>query len=205
MKKLSMLFLLLLIIYAACVEIQPSTKLETQSSPDTESVYDSALSAYGVFLDAYEPAPPEDEDEQHEVVVTLILLDDDDVPELAVADGEEPWNPVYLLRYNEDTEMVEEIGSFSMYGQMYYIERSGFLLPMYFLSPMNGEVLLYQSGTFEIYESWEMDGNGMPFVNGEAVSEDKYIAVSERWINADWTPVFVEGKMWRIEDFPYQE
>ena len=204
MKKLSVFFVLLLIICTACAEVRPSAELEPRRSPDTERKYDSALSAYGTFLDAYEPAPPEEEDEEQEVAAALIYLDDDDVPELAVADGKEPWNPVRLFRYNADAEKVEEIGSFSMYGQMYYMERSGFLLPMYFLSPMNGEVLLYRSGVFEIHESWEMDGNNVPFVNGEAVSEDRYTAVSERWICADWTPVFEEGKEWQIEVFPRQ-
>ena len=192
MKKL-LIFSFTLLLLTACVKTVPTQDTAT---------YDSATEAYSSFLRSYEPAPPEEEGEQA-AVCSLIYLDDDDIPELAVADGEEPWNPVKLYWYNADTQQVEEIGAFSMYGKMFYIERTGYLLPMYYLPAMYGEVLRYHSGECDPYESWSMDEESVPVVNGEAVVVEQYSAVADRWMEEDWGEVFEEGNTWRIEEFPY--
>ncbi len=156
--------------------------------------------AYASLLEQYVPGPRDDEadpDIPPDPVFTLLYLDVDGIPELAVADGEEPWDPVRLFRFNDRTGKAEAVGEYSMYGQMYYIPRTGYFLPMYFVAPGSGDVLLFRDGEVGAYESWSMEEDGL-CVDGEKVSEEEFTAVSERWASADWIPVFEEGSALRL-------
>lgn len=156
--------------------------------------------AYASLLEQYVPGPRDaeaDPDIPPDPVFTLLYLDDDGIPELAVADGEEPWDPVRLFRFDERTGKAEAVGEYSMYGQMYYIPRTGYFLPMYFVAPGSGDVLLFRDGEVEAYASWSLEEDSL-YANGEKVSEEEFTAVSEYWISADWTPVFEEGRTWRL-------
>ena len=82
---------------------------------------------------------------------------------------------------------------------MYYIERTGYFLPMYYVAPMGGDVLLFRDGEAEAFESWSYY-DGIPTVNGEETSEEDFHAVSERWVSADWTAVFEETGTWRLDE-----
>ena len=198
MKKtaIKLLSALLLPVLAGCSVIRPMTP--TDPALPAEGTETGWTDAYASYLEAYEPGPQE-EGEEPDPVFTLIWLDEDEIPELAVADGEEPWDPVRLVRFDEVSGEAEEVGEYSMYGQMYYIERTGYFLPMYYVAPMGGDVLLLRDGEAEAFESWSYY-DGIPTVNGEETSEEDFHAVSERWVSADWTAVFEETGTWRLDE-----
>lgn len=185
MKK-ALLMVAVLLLCASCVRRMTAEERYT--------------AAYANLLEQYVPGPRDaeaDPDAEPNPVFTLLYLDDDGIPELAVADGEEPWDPVRLFRFDERTGNAEAVGEYSMYGQMYYIPRTGYFLPMYFVAPGSGDVLLFRDGEVGAYESWSMEEDGL-CVDGEKVSEEEFTAVSERWASADWTPVFEEGRVLRL-------
>ena len=68
---------------------------------------------------------------------------------------------------------------------------------MYFVSPSNGDVLLFRDGEVEAYASWSMEEDGL-YADGVKVSEEDFYAVSEYWTSADWTPVFGEERVLRL-------
>ncbi len=173
MKKWCIIFILL--VCSAC-------SIHKESAPE----------AFAAYLEENWSKP--------ETVFTLLYLDGDETPEMAVTDGEEPESTVHLIRYDENTGTAEEVGAYSMYGQMFYIDRTGFFLPMYFVAPGGGTVLQYQNGEVSEYEMWEISLDGEYIVNGELVSEEDFSTVADRWLREEWTPVFDENAVWRIDE-----
>lgn len=113
------------------------------------------ITAYAKFLSTYMEHPAMsktlseefgEEDKPESLVgvsFTLIYVDDDDIPELAVANGDAPWNPVHVFSYKDGE--VKETGEYSMYGKMYYSPKKGYILPMYYIPAENAEIEIYGS------------------------------------------------------------
>lgn len=171
-------------------------------------------SAYLSFYDMDEPltggivvdADDSDADQPEEVIFTLLYLDDDDIPELAVANGTAPWNPVHLICYDPDQDKVKQAGIFSMYGQMLYLPGSGYFIPMYFAPAASGEVCTFENGTAKVYESWYSNYETGFYVNEKEVDEAKYQEVADRWVTTPMQQVFTEESTFYYKDvFNYFE
>ncbi|MBO5998472.1 MAG: hypothetical protein J6P87_02155, partial [Lachnospiraceae bacterium] len=100
------------------------------------------------------------------------------VPELAVANGEDPWNPVHIIYYDQDKHEAAECAAFSMYGKIYYEEHTGVILPMYYIPVMMNSLFRFGHGDIEPYE---------------AVTEP------------DLRPVFSEFRPMRLDDYPDED
>ncbi|MCR5403715.1 MAG: hypothetical protein K6E91_07865 [Butyrivibrio sp.] len=113
------------------------------------------IAAYAKFLSGYMEHPAmstslseefgeEDKpDEAGDVLFSLIYLDDDDIPELVLANGTAPWNPVHVFACKDGE--VKETGEYSMYGKMYYTPKKGYILPMYYIPVADAEIMIYGS------------------------------------------------------------
>ena len=114
---------------------------------------DEEIKAYADFLADYMDHPAvstlykddfEETDEpvdKSSVCFELIYLDDDDVCELAVANGDCPWNPVHVFSFLDGK--VEHCGEYSMYGLMYYSPKKSYVLPMYYFPAMETDIEIY--------------------------------------------------------------
>lgn len=118
-----------------------------------------------------------------DVLFAPVYLDGDDIPELAIANGTAPWNPVHLVSYDPAGQTVSECGAFSMYGKMYYKERTGIILPVYYIPAMFDELYRFDRGSVDQYtfpgESEDDSGEGPAF-----------------------TPVFSEFRPMRLSEYP---
>ena len=161
-----------------------------------------AVYEYAAFLEGYMDHPAMEENEYGDdtpsdamdVRVNLIYLDGDDIPELVVANGDAPENPVHLYSYSPELQEVSRDGAFSMYGKMYYEEGTGNFIPIYYIPLGNGEVYQYDKGTFTLAESWHMDfSDGEKyFINDEEATREAVEKISEKWIAHSFRPVFSE-------------
>lgn len=177
-----------------------SEEPEQKQRPDLDP--DKALEAYADFLTDYPGQPDllESEGEESEgdldIRFTLLYLDDDRIPELALANGDYPSNPVKLYYYNG--KEVLKTGDYSMYGQMYYTPKKGFLLPMYYLPLGNGEILLYERGEAKPLTSWSSDADGGYYVDDALVEEEEFEEVVNRWTGQAFLPAFSENRTYYI-------
>ena len=124
-----------------------------------------------------------------DVLFAPIYLDGDDIPELAVANGTAPWNPVHLLSYDPAGQTVSKCGEFSMYGKMYYIERTGIILPVYYIPAMFEELYLFDRGSVE---SYTLPGEpGDPLILPDGSGDEPA-----------FTPVFSEFRPMLLSEYP---
>ncbi len=167
-----------------------SQKSQEQESPTAEET----IKGYADFLSKKQNKNGDSESSTHkeeqaeDIRFTLIYLDNDDIPELAVTESGPTMDPVTLYYYKNGK--VQRIGSYSMYGQMYYSPKTGIFMPMYFFSPANGELLKYQEGRTVPYLSWEADDDGGFFLNKNPVSKETFMKETEKWMGSALLPVF---------------
>ena len=186
---------------------------EKPAAPEILHLYAyDAVSAYNAFLSSYmdalpairDPESEEDVPEDPEYVrINVIFLDDDDIPELAVANADGPGNPVHLYSFNPEHGEVCLDGSFSMYGKMYYEEKTGFFIPMYYLPAGNGEVLRYENGEYETEASWSTDYSDDTenySVNGKKSTSAEVSRICKVWNQHPFRPVFSEFHSISLQD-----
>ncbi|SEL21559.1 hypothetical protein SAMN04487770_10777 [Butyrivibrio sp. ob235] len=85
-----------------------------------------------------------------DVVFELIYVNDDDIPDLVLANGDCPWNPVHLFTVEEGE--VKQVGEYSMYGLMYYSPKTGEILPNYYIPAGNAEINIFGSDKTKPYD-----------------------------------------------------
>ena len=167
----------------------------------TEEYQSEAIEAYAEYLEDYMEHPAKEPDDEFGkedlpefVRFSLIYINDDLIPELAVANGTEPWNPVHLFTYNLTKKTVDHAGAYSMYGEMYYADRSGFFLPSYYMSPMSGTMYEITGGVAPyVVNEWGYDLTTEDYyLDGEIVSEEEYTKTMETWTGPGFQPVFGE-------------
>ena len=177
--------------------------LSDDSEPEPE--LDTVLEAYADFLldypghpDLLESEGEESEEGDLDIRFTLLYLDDDGIPELVLANGDYPSNPVKLYHYSGNE--VLKTGDYSMYGQMYYTPKKGFLLPMYYLPVGNGEVLLYKEGKAEPLISWSSDPDGKYYIDDALVEEEEFKEVADQWTGQMLLPAFSENRTYYVNE-----
>ena len=179
---------------------------EDAATPSILRVYGlDAVYAYASFLQDYmkHPAVAENDDgddtpaDADDVLINVIYLDDDEIPELVIANGNDPENPVHLFSYDPESQEISEDGFFSMYGKMYYEPGKGNFIPMYYLPYGDGEVYSYENGKPEKKISWQMDFSGDTekyYVNGKLTSKSEVEKTRDMWQQHPFRSVFSEFK-----------
>ena len=128
-----------------------------------------------------------------DVAVNLIYLDDDEIPELVIANGDRPENPVHLLSYDPDLKEIVLIDGFSMYGKMYYEPKTGNFIPNYYMPLGDGIVYRYEDGEYEEIASWLADFSGEQeqyFVSGKKAFKADVEQTYDAWLQHPFRPVF---------------
>lgn len=149
---------------------EPTVVNETLTVSDAIRCYADFLKNYMDKPVVYQPEIDEwgetDTPESAEnVAFTLIYLDDDTLPELAVANGSAPWNPVHL--FGLSGQDVKELGAYSMYGQSYYRPKSGYVLPVYYLPAYDDELVKAGSGETTVFHAEEDSMTMLPVFGPE--------------------------------------
>ncbi|MBR0171945.1 MAG: zinc ribbon domain-containing protein [Lachnospiraceae bacterium] len=193
-----------------------SDSTKTVSDPyQDEAGVTAALDVYAQFLEDYPAHPAKgdngygEEDLPEYVRFSLVYINDDIIPELAVANGTNPWNPVHLFSAGLKTKNrggisaeIGEYGFWSMYGEMYYIEKDAYFSPVYYFpSPSGGAVYSFRMAaepeTVVEWEAYMSDGTWL--IDGKEVSEEAFRETVDQWMSADFRPVFGERPVYLDE------
>ena len=184
-----------------------SSEEEEEEEPpvDAEELYFSeegtelAIAAYTDFLEDYMSHPAkadqdgewDDEEDLPEYVrFALVFIRDDMIPQLAVANGTSPWNPVHLFTYSPGEDDVIEVGNYSCYGEMYYGYRTGFFLDSWWGVGAEGIVYEMREEDAREEQSWSSDANGGYLVDGSKADEAEALEVFDKWSRFPFIPVF---------------
>ncbi len=134
--------------------------VEPGAADGSEGSGEEYKEAYDRFLKEISASCP------HDLVYTEIYLDDDDIPELVLADYQNPMagSNGYIFTYrNNEVTFLESIG-YTNYGCFDYYEYGGVAFASYTHTSIDGKVYLHvgaDSVSYHIYraETYDMQGN----------------------------------------------